>query len=211
MPFRLLRWLPAFAFAALLSGCASSYRAVQYDELQYTGQHESNGVEFAYQYDAQPGHYGNKARRRGFAIVAVEATNTTDAPVVLDARAFTVLANGQPVVPLAPDVVARNSRQAVWPYLLWSLLSFAVTEGDEIVLFVPIGIPIAAVNMIQSSSGNRRAARAYRDSALIGRRIEPGETAHGLVFLQASTYAPLTFRYEPGGTAPPVTAPAPTD
>jgi len=193
----------AVALAAALSGCASSYRAIDYDALAYTGRQESGGVTFAYRYDAQGGAYGVRARRLGYAIVAVEATNTTDAPVVLDDKALAVRTGGRVLYPVSPATVADETRQAVWTRLLWGLVSYPVESGDHTEIVLPVGLPVAVFNIAMSRSANRLAARSYAEQSLFGQTVAPGQTTHGLLFLETVDFVPLTFRYtpsDPGGT-----------
>ena len=177
------------------TGCASTYKSVEYDTLSFTGQRTGEALSFSYHYDAIPGYYGKKLRKRGYSAVAVEVTNDRSEPVVLDRNSLTVYASDRPINPVSPQVVADQTQQPVWTYLLWSLLTLTIGDEDDFV-FIPIGVPISLINMFTSSAANGKAATAYRTEHLYGQRVESGETAHGLLFFQHINYPPLEFYYE---------------
>ncbi|MDX1531659.1 MAG: hypothetical protein R3362_09045 [Rhodothermales bacterium] len=188
--------------AGLLAGCATAYKPIPYDQLAYTGQQDSNGLAFSYRYDAVPGYYGKKLRKRGYSAVAVRVTNTTDAAVTLDRNSLRLLAGASPLQPLAPEIVADHADQPVWTYLLYGLLNLQIYSEDSST-FIPIGLPIALLNIIQSSSANRNAEKAYTEGYLLGQEVPPGGTVEGLLFVHETGYAPLRFEYASPQPAPP--------
>lgn len=180
---------------AVVTGCASSYKPVAFDSLDYTGVQSAGALDIAYRYEVQPGYYGEKARKRGYDVVAVRVTNTLDTPVTLNASTLRMKAAGAPVSPLPPEVVADNIKQPVWSYLLWSLVNVTIYDEDGVVAFIPVGIGVSLLNMIHSSSSNGRVEEAYKEHSLMGRTIAPGATVDGLLFLSTTGFAPLTFEY----------------
>jgi hypothetical protein len=191
---------------AVLTGCASSYKPVAFDSLDYTGMQSAGALDIAYRYEAQPGYYGEKARKRGYDVIAVRVTNTLDEPVTLNASTLRIQAAGAPVSPLPPEVVADNIEQPVWSYLLWNLANLTIYDGEgEFVAFIPVGLGISIINMVRSSSANSRVEETFEEQALMGRTIAPGATVDGLLFLSTTGFAPLTFEYvgEPAVRAAP--------
>lgn len=200
------------ALVALLTGCASSYKSVSYDTLDSTGVQSTEGLDIAYRYEAQPGYYGKKASKRGYDVVAVRVTNTLDAPVTLNTSTLRLQAGGTPVAPIRPDIVTDNIKQPVWSYLLWNLANLTIYDGEgDFVAFIPVGLGISILNMVQSSSANGRVERAYTEQSLMGRTIAPGETVDGLLFLSTTGFAPLTFEYVRAPSAVPVKAEMPVE
>ncbi|HYE95658.1 MAG TPA: hypothetical protein VD962_05580, partial [Rubricoccaceae bacterium] len=96
---------------------------------------------------------------------------------------------------------ADASGQTVWPYALWSLLVLTIQsdDGDD-PLIIPIGIPIAALNIGSGLSANSRARKDFREEHLLGRTMAPGETAYGLLFIRDAAYNPLTFEFARSGS-----------
>lgn len=205
--FHVSRATALVALIALMTGCASTYKPVALESLDYTGGQSVGGLDIGYRYEAQPGYYGEKARKRGFDVVAVRVTNTLDTPVTLGASTLRIRAAGAPVSPLPPEVVADNIGQPVWSYLLWNLANITVSDEDGFVAFIPLGLGISIINMITSSSANNRVEDAYKAQALMGKTVAPGATVDGLLFLSTTGFAPLTFEYV-GTPAAVQTAPA---
>lgn len=190
-----------FALVFVLAGCASSYKSVSYDRIDYTGAQTTEGLDIAYRYEAQPGYYGEKTRKRGYDVVAVRVTNTRETPVTLNRSSLRLQAGGAPISSVRPDIVADNVKQPVWSYLLWNLANITVSDEDGFVAFIPLGLGISIINIALSSSANNRVEDAYREQYLMGTTVAPGETVEGLLFLSTTGFAPLTFEYVGGATA----------
>lgn len=205
LPLASTRAVVIVALVAFLTGCASTYKPVAFESLDYTGAQSAGALDVAYRYEAQPGYYGKKARKRGYDVIAVRVTNTTDAPVNLSPSALRIQAAGAPVSPLRPEIVADNIRQPIWTYLLWNLANVTIfDEEGDIVAFVPIGLGISVLNMLQSSFANGKVENAYAEQNLMGKTVPPGQTVEGLLFLSTTGFAPLTFEY----VGAPMSAPA---
>ena len=190
------------ALVLVLSGCATTYKQVPYDSLDYTGAQSTEGLNIAYRYEAQPGYYGDKARKRGYDVVAVRVTNTQDTPAMLTAGTLRIASNGMPISAVRPNVVAGNIKQPVWTYLLWNLANITITDEDGFVAFIPLGLGISILNMITSSSANGKVQNAYTEQHLMGMTVPPGQTVEGLLFLSTTSFAPLTFEYVPSSSTP---------
>ena len=201
LPRSLARSAAVLALIAILSGCASSYKPVTYETLDFTGAQSTEGLDIAYRYEAQPGYYGEKARKRGYDVVAVRVTNTRDTPVTLSPTSLRLEAGGVAVTPVRPDLIAENVKQPVWTYLLWNLANITITDEDGFVAFIPLGLGISILNMVRSSSANNRVREAYSEQYLMRKTVSPGQTVEGLVFLNTTSFAPLTFEYVDGTAA----------
>lgn len=199
--------LPLALALLLLTGCATSYKNINPDQLNPSTTYEAGDYVFAYQYDvlddAGNGRYAKKARKAGLFVVGVSVTNHSDAPLTLTGQRLSILANGVPLQPVNPSVVADQVKQPTVPYLLWGLLTVFITKDDNIndnedpkVTVIPIGIPIALINMLIASGANSSAEKNFRGEALYGQTVQPGETISGLVYLRDVNYAPLEFQVQ---------------
>ncbi|OZC01858.1 hypothetical protein BSZ36_01950 [Rubricoccus marinus] len=172
-----------------------------YDSGAYVQAPADDGLAFSYLYDAQPGYYGKKARKRGVNIVAVRVVNQTEAPVTLDRNSLRVKYGANPVTPVRGQMVADVVNQPVWTHLLWGLLNVTVTENDEVTLFLPVGLGIAGASILTASRANGKAERVLVEDELFGLTIPPGGTADGLIYLNELGSAPLSFDYIPAAAS----------
>ena len=188
------------ALASVSIGCVQSYQAIDYPSTDFVRASSDDGLEFAYLYDAHPGYYGSKAAKRGYSVVAVRIVNTTSEPVALDRNTLQVFYGDEPVHPVRGEVATREVRQPVLNKLLWALLNVTVYDGNgEVSAFIPAGPVIAIVTMLASASNNRKARRDYTEQSVFALTVAPGQTAEGLMILQGTGRAPLSFDYAPVG------------
>ncbi|MDW3193453.1 MAG: hypothetical protein R8G66_13855 [Cytophagales bacterium] len=185
--------------SGLLASCASSYRNINPNGLNYNGSHEHNGVTFQYKYDVlrESGNkkYAKRETKKEVQLIGLSITNNSDQPLTL-AKDVNIIANNEVVLPLDPKSTQSFLKQNVPIYLLYFLLSFntqSCENGDCETTIYPIGIPIAAGNMIMAGSANSKFLNELETKDILNKTVQRGETVYGLVGLRSTQYAPLTF------------------
>ncbi len=192
----------------LASSCASIYKPVAPETVEYVTNNPSKEVDFWYRYDvlAYRGNnrYSKKERKNGFTIVAVKITNHTSAPINF-VRDLELRITRGPVYPAESETAAETIRQKVWIHLLWGLLYYYEMECDpygycEMTTFIPFGLAIAGINIGIASSSNSKMKQEFRKYSLYNKDIAPGETVYGIVPLRDIGFQPLSLRIRPKKT-----------
>ncbi len=187
-----------------MSSCASSYRAVNPQNLHFPATVETDEISFSYRYNViqESGNkkYAKKEDKKGVDLVAVKLTNHTDQPISFrdDVELF---AGDRHAYPLAPSMVYQQLKQNTPVYLLYLLLSFvqiySVDESGEVSVF-PIGLilgpGITLINVATAGTANKQFKNELQKHNLLDRTIGPGETVHGIIALSKAGYAPLSVK-----------------
>ena len=193
-----------FASALLfLSSCASQYRSINPESLQYTAKSSNDGIDLGYRYavlqDKDNKKYAKKEVKTGIKVVALNITNHSDRDLVFgkNMRLF----SGDTEVPIVEhDIVARKLRQNAPAYLAYLLLCFVnvyVDNGFERKTY-PVGLVLGPAitigNAATASSSNKRFYQELARNNLLNKTIKPGETMSGLVGVRISGFNPLSLR-----------------
>lgn len=180
--------------------CASRYHSVRPESIRYNEPQVENSLEFGYRYSilGQNGNkkYAKREGKKGIDLVAIKFTNNT-AKSITFRNDIQILAGGNGVFPIDREIVRKELKQGLPIYLLYCLLvinTFDCTNGNCDTSTYPVGIGIAGFNMIVAGTANKNFADELERYDLMDRVIAPGETAYGLIGLQAMGYAPLTLR-----------------
>jgi hypothetical protein len=185
-----------------MSSCASSYHAINPQNLHYVANEETSELSFSYRYnimqEAGNKKYAKKADKRGIELVAVKITNHTKQSLSFRDD-IELYAGSQSVYPMQPHLAHQQIKQNTPIYLLYGLLSFirfySVDASGNVSTF-PIGLllgpGITGLNMATAASANKALKSELEKSDLLDRTIGPGETVHGIIALRNNTgFAPL--------------------
>lgn len=195
----------SFLFAALglmlavtlLSGCASSYKPIVPNTLNYDVR-EEDGVGFGYRYEVlnYRGNrkYAKRESKKMVRLVAVKIQNNTNTILKLGENCQLYSGNN-PVFPMEISNVHKSLKQGVAIYLLYSPIMLTQTECDtggcESRILFPIGAAIALGNMLGAGGANQNFRRELEQYKLTDKEIRPGDTVYALVGLSASELHPL--------------------
>lgn len=183
---------------SLLASCASSYKVIGPNSLNYRTTNEDRNIEFSYKYDVlnERGNrkYAKKESRTGVKVVAVRVTNNSQESFVFG-QDLRVHSNGIPINIIEPKVIQQQLKQGVPIYLLYLLLTpLQLNTGDS---STPIGLAvgpgITVGNMVAAASANSKLLQELENNFLNGQKVDPGETVHGLIGIRDSGYNPLTL------------------
>ena len=188
------RSIPYSLIAVILfASCASSYKPIGPQGLDYRNVSKKDGLDFSYKYEVLSlrgnKKYAKKEEKRDVDVVAVKITNNTSNALHFN-RDLKIVSNGRELIPMEREVVSKKIRQRVAIYLLYALLTVqtqtlkcgSTSTGCEFDRKVyPIGIPIAIGNMVVAGSANDNFKNELLIYDLNNKTIEPGQTVHGIL------------------------------
>lgn len=176
----------------ILSSCASSYKPIGPQGLDYRNVSQQDGIDFSFKYEVLSlrgnKKYAKKEEKRDVDVVAVKITNNTNNALHFN-RDMKIVSNGRELIPMEREVVGKKIKQGVAIYLLYALLTVQTqsggctpTNGCNIdTKIYPIGIPIAIGNMAVAGSANGSFKNELLAYDLNNKVIEPGQTVHGIL------------------------------
>lgn len=233
-PFRIrkpfMKTLPTLALASalalLLAGCASSYKPVNWQGVNYRNSTLSPEVDFAYSRnslrDSRNPRYDRKALATRVDIVAVKVQNKTDHPLSVKDD-LTYFNGSKEVAPAEAAPAIAGIRQSPGMYWLYLMMAPANIYGSSTscdgydchssFVFIPVGLIIgpilAGINGAVASSANANFRKEIQEHDLYGKTLAPGETATGYLVFPNSGAKPLVARLKSSTALPPPTAPDP--
>ena len=202
---RILKFTLIGIIISFLGSCASGYKMMSPDVLQYNSGKEDSGVKFEYKYDLLKKKYAKKEDKKGIRIVAVKITNNSGRDLSLGKDFSINYQNGNPINLVENEYAFKTLKQSTASYLLYLLLlpvnlqTTRTTNGfEQTENIFPIGLilgpGIAGGNMIAAGSANKKFKEELTQYDLSGKVIKDGETKVGLIAIQTNTYDALTLK-----------------
>lgn len=187
-------------FALLLGSCASGYRPIQPQSINYANIPTDGEIQIAYRYDVLAA-MGNKKlkkkeEKRGVNVVAVKITNNSDRPIKLG-EDYNITAGGRVISPLAPLATFSTLKQKPALHLLYLLLTTARlnVNTDDPTDGIPVGLAIgpglAIGNLAVASGANKKFKTELITNDLISKTIPPNATVYGIIGMRNENYDPL--------------------
>jgi hypothetical protein len=183
-----------------MNSCASSYKMINPNNLNYNSTDLDNGVSLSYKYDLlKKKKYSKKETKRGVKLVAIKITNNSDKDLVFGQDISLTYENGNGINIMDSDKVFKSLKQGTLGYLLYLLLTPAQLTKTETTngitttesLF-PIGLilgpGLAGGNMLAASSANTKFKNELLNNDLNGMTIKKGETKSGLIGIRTDNY-----------------------
>ncbi|MEM1323801.1 MAG: hypothetical protein AAGG75_26300 [Bacteroidota bacterium] len=198
-------FFPAFIVLLLSSGCASSYRKINPEQLKYHNSSNEDNIHVAYRYDVLASNRNKKnakkERKNGINVIALQVTNNTPNAISIGDNAQLFIGDN-PALIMEPQEAMLSLRQNVPIYLLYGLLTLLrldITrdEGrrtqttDSYPIGLVIGPAVTAGNMIMAGSSNKSLKNNLIQQYIFGKEIPPGATLSGLVCTRNMGYGPL--------------------
>lgn len=199
----------------LLSGCASSYRSIHPETMQYGNRSESQGVELSYKYNVlrelNNKKYAKKENNRFTHVVAVKITNNSDQAINLSNDVHYFMGNTE-FTPLAPEHTHSSLKQGVPIYLLYLLFTpmtvtrtesgtgyqnggvSTYTNSTTTRVGLILGPALTAYNLIKAGSANQKFKHDLQNYSIQNKQLLPGETTYGLIGVANSSYNPISIQ-----------------
>ncbi len=192
----------------LLTSCASGYKTIQPNTINYLSADVANDIKMEYKYDLLRKKYAKKEVKKGIKLVAIKITNDSDKDVMFGRDVKLTYENGKEIHIVENDLVFTTLKQSSASYLLYLLLtplnlytSKTSSNGiEETTSSFPVGLilgpGIAVGNMITASSANANFKSELLVYNINGSVIKAGESKYGLIGIRTDSYDALKIKVE---------------
>jgi hypothetical protein len=184
----------------ILGSCASTYRPIYPEKVNYTSNYSKDGIELHYRYDVlrdrRNTRYSKNEFNSNIKIVSVKITNYTDTTIVIG-KDIVLFSKDNQISFIPPHITYDLLRQPTSPYLWYYLLApIGVSSNDAI----PVGFFAANIlalgNIIKGVVANRRLEKDLKNFNIINKSIKKGETVFGVIaFSDSNGYVPINFKW----------------
>lgn len=188
-----------------LSGCASRYRLIEPQSINYISTAKNQDLQLDYKYDLLEKKYAKKEAKKGVKLVALKITNNSTNDIVFGRDAVIAYQNGNEVYIMDQADVFKAIKQSPASYLWYLLLSpvsvysTSASNGpygyEENTNSFPAGLIVgpglAGANMIAAGSANKKFKIELEEYNLYGKTIAAGETKFGLIGIKSESYDAL--------------------
>ncbi|MGC1631802.1 MAG: hypothetical protein WA749_06790 [Gelidibacter sp.] len=191
-----------------LTNCASGYKMVNPQSINYISTNETDAVKLEYKYDLLHKKYAKKELKKGVKLVAVKITNNSDRDLMFGRDLKLTYSNGHEIYVMENERAFQTIKQSpasyLW-YLLLTPLNFYTSKTnsngfEQRTSSTPIGLVIgpglAGGNMIAASSANKRFKTEMLEYNINGTTIKKGETTYGLIGIKADSFDSLKLKSE---------------
>jgi hypothetical protein len=192
-----------FLIMAFIVGCAASYTRISPEVRKYKMGDSTSAISMMYKYDVLSlkgnKRYAKLEAKAGISVVAIKISNHTDS--TLYTSRMKIFFGTKEVIPLNAFSASQMLKQGVVIYLLYSLLGLYVatgpsnTYGQTHYTVIPIGIPIAAGNMLGAGAANTNLRNEFLKYDISDRIIKPGQDLFAIVSLKEITHEPLRVEF----------------
>lgn len=188
---------------AAFTSCASGYRPVSPQSLNYVSTNVNDGVTLQYKYDLLQKKYEKKETKKGIKLVAVSVTNNSDKDLIFGKDLVLNYENGNDVYMMDKENIYTTVKQKPATHLLYLLLSplnlyvtttnsyGQTTSSSSFPIGLILGPGLTAGNLLTASSANKKFKNDLALYDLQGVLIKKGETRHGLIGIKSDTYEAL--------------------
>ncbi|MEE1961910.1 hypothetical protein V1387_04370 [Allomuricauda taeanensis] len=189
-----------------LISCASSYKVPKPSDLNFITQTSNDGLILQYRYDILESKYAKKELRKGIKIIAVKITNNSGKDYIFGKDLTLEYSSGREVHFMDRALTYKSIKQGSAIYSLYLLMtplnlytystnSYGLQEETS---STPIGLVLgpglALVNILKSSSANRKFKEQLQDYDLIGKQIVVGETVYGIIPIKTASFDALHLK-----------------
>lgn len=198
------------ALLILLTGCASSYRVSNPENMNFVSFTSSiEGLKLYYKYDLLDTKYAKKEERNGVKVIAIKIINTSGQDYVFGEDVFLRYKSGGQVHILNKDNTYKSLKQGSAIYALYLLMTpinlyRSETNSNNIseeTSSIPIGWALgpglSLGNILVSSSANKKFKNQLNAYNPVGKRIKDGETFYGIVPIKSKSFDALQLELRP--------------
>lgn len=199
-------------FAFLLNSCASGYKKINPETINYSSRSIEKNIFFEYKYDLLERKYKKKEAKNDIKIIAVKITNNSKNDLIFGHHIMLNYENGMDVTFVETQKLYKTVKQSPASYLWYLLLSpvqlysgtsttnngnYATTESkSSFPVGLIVGPGLAGGNMIAASSANKNFKKELVNFDLHGKTIKKGETVYGLIGLKSNSYDPIRIKIQ---------------
>lgn len=202
-----LRIFPIGLSILLFSSCASNYKPIKPESLEFHNQTTTDDIDFSYHYDVltetRNKKYAKHEIKNQVRLVAVRITNHTGHDINPMSDALFVI-NRKAVYPMDQKLARDQMKQGVPIYLLYLLFTplslntnSTNTDGTTKTNSFPAGLIIGpgltAANMIVAGSANKQFTDELETYSLY-KQLKNGQTIYGLVAFKDISADEITLK-----------------
>ena len=173
----------------LLYGCATSYISIS--KIKSIGDAETSNSDLKVTVGIQPlgdnSRFKDTQEENKISILKLTLENVSARPITVKDKNIYLkgLLDDEPVSQLSPHEVANRMSLATAAYWLWAGLWMGHSEnnnGKTSSFWLPIGLPIGAINFFKARSTNNSFEDEITKDAFPDTKLLPGESKSGLIF-----------------------------
>lgn len=181
-------------WAAVIAGCAASYSPIS--QLDSIADAEVSNGDLRAIVGIQPlgdnSRFKDTAEESEVAILKLTVENLSPHPIMIKASDIFLedTARGRPVSQLPTAYVAKQMSLATATYWLWGLLWMGYTETtnkESSSLWLPVGLPIGAINFFRARSTNASFEEEITQNAFPDTKLQPNERKGGMLFFHKTS------------------------
>ncbi|MFA9192028.1 hypothetical protein AAGV28_11680 [Flavobacterium sp. FZUC8N2.13] len=191
-------------FTMFLNSCASGYKKINPETINYVSKSIENNIVLEYKYDLLEKKYKKKETKNNIKLIAVKLTNNSEKEIVFGKDIRFSYENGNEVSLIETEKLFKTIKQSPASYLWYLLLTpmnlYTTGSNGEQTSSTPIGLVVgpglAGGNMIAASSANKNFKNELMQFDLNGRTIKKGETVYGLIGSNSNSYESIKIKVQ---------------
>ncbi len=187
----------------LLTSCASWYKTIEPNSLNYVSKSTTESATLKYKYEVLKNKkYSKKEGKKGVKLVSIAITNHSESDLVFGENAILSYTDDTHALLLDKNEIYNNLKQQGAYHLFYLLFAPAqfqksktgngITTTENV---FPIGLILAPAlaggNIAIASSANKKFQKELEAYDLLGKTIKKGETKYGLVGIRSSNFEEL--------------------
>lgn len=203
---KLLKTGILFLIILSFNSCASGYKTINPQKLNYNSNHGNSGILLEYKYDLLEKKYKKKEAKRGLKLIAVKITNYSEKDIIFGKDIKLTYENGDELIYIENERVFKSLKQRPATYLLYLLLtgmkisSTKISQNSIETNSIPIGLIVgpglAGRNIVRSSSANKKFKAELLEFNISNTIIKKGRTVYGLIGIQSNNYDTIKLKVE---------------
>ena len=194
-------------FVFLFTSCASGYKPIKPDTINYISTNQDSGVKLEYKYDLLENKYAKKETKKGVKLVAVKITNESENDLMFGRDIRLNYENGNEIFVMENDKVFTTLKQSPASYLFYLLLTpmnlytstssnGRVEDSSSTPIGLFIGPGLAGGNMIAAGSANKKFRTELLEYNINGTILKKGETKFGLIGIKSESFDALKIKVD---------------
>ena len=173
----------------LLCGCATSYTSIE--KLESIGDAEISNSDLKLTVGIQPlgenSRFKDTAEEQKITILKLTIQNLSGESFLINNKNIYLrgITDNEPISQISPNEAADQMSLATGTYWLWGLLWMGYTKvenGESSSLWLPVGLPIAAINFFRARSTNDSFEEEITKNAFPSGEINSDEIKSGMLF-----------------------------
>ena len=202
---KLKRIILSLAIITVFGSCASGYKTINPNNLNYFSSSSDKSVNLQYKYELLDKKYKKKEIAKGIRLMAIKIANNSDKDLVFGQDINLVYDDGSKLYIMENEKVYSSLKQSPASYL-WYLLLTPMnlytnssqngyqTQTSSTPIGLVVGPGLAGGNMIAASSANKKFEQNLLEFNINGVTIKKGESISGLIGVRADGYNSIKIK-----------------